>query len=190
MTNPPQRSLLDGRNVAQLDEREIFRAIQVFITLDDSVNARHEPNSWTRFQINLDPITNQQFGEVVFSADLFPGQNVANPNAMLSLRGAAAHELAHYYRWESKTELPHGEMVHLDEAMTSLEAALRYSAGLGPVDISGLISDALHRLRLFVSETNAAKAMAADAAEAHEAPAACSVQGAPASSIGPAQALD
>ena len=149
---PVYKSLLDGRNVVPLEQRDINRAAQTFIALDDGVNARYEPDSWTRFQITIDEQTGEEYGEIVFSADLYPGQNIANPNAILSPKAAAAHELAHYYRWESKTELPHGHLVHIDEAMTSLEAALRYAAKLSSVDTSGLISDALERLRRFVIE--------------------------------------
>jgi len=155
--NPGRKSLLDGRNVVPLEQREINRAVQLFIALDEGVNARFESDSWTRFQVAADEHTGQEYGEVVFSADLYPGQNIANPNAILSPRAAAAHELAHYYRWESKTELPHGELVHIDEAMTSLEAALRYAGKLSTVDVSGLISDALERLRRFVVDIEAAK---------------------------------
>jgi len=153
--NQVRKSLLDGRNVAPLDQRAVNRAAQTFIALDDGVNARYEADSWTRFQVAADEATGEEYGEIVFSADLYPGQNIANPNAILSPKAAAAHELAHFYRWESKTELPHGKLVHIDEAMTSLEAALRYAAKLSSVDTSGLISDALERLRRFVLELEA-----------------------------------
>lgn len=144
-------SLLEGRNAAPLNEREQRRAANVFLGLDPTVSARYEAGSRTRFVVSLDE-DGDEFGEIIFSADVYPGGNLVNPNASLSLDGAAAHELAHFYRWVNKSELPHGELENIDEAMTSLEAALRFSAKLSPNDIQGLISDALHRLRLHLGE--------------------------------------
>ena len=144
-------SLLDGRNLTPLSDREQRRAVNVFLGLDRGVNARYEEGTRTRFLTSIDDV-GEEFGEIVFSADVYPGGNLVNPNASLSLDGAAAHELAHYYRWLNKSELPHGQLTHVDEAMTSLEAALRFSGQLSPNDIQGLISDALHRLRLHVEE--------------------------------------
>jgi hypothetical protein len=144
-------SLLDGRNPAPLTEREQRRAANVFLGLDRSVNARYEEGARTRFLVGVDE-SGDEFGEIIFSADIYPGPNLINPNASLSLEGAAAHELSHYYRWSNKSELPHGHLTHLDEAMTSLEAALRFPQSLSANDIQGLISDALHRLRLHVDE--------------------------------------
>lgn len=144
-------SLLDGRNLTQLSEIEQRRAVNVFLGLDHGVNARYEVGTRTRFVTAIDE-AGEEFGEIIFSADVYPGGNLVNPNASLSLNGAAAHELAHYYRWLNKSELPHGQLTHVDEAMTSLEAALRFSGILSATDIQGLISDALHRLRLHVEE--------------------------------------
>lgn len=144
-------SLLDGRNMTPLSDREQRRAVNVFLGLDRGVNARYEEGTRTRFVTAIDEV-GEEFGEIVFSADVYPGANLVNPNASLSLDGAAAHELAHYYRWVNKSELPHGTLSHIDEAMTSLEAALRFSERLSSNDIQGLISDALHRLRMYVAE--------------------------------------
>lgn len=144
-------SLLDGRNMTPLSDREQRRAVNVFLGLDRGVNARYEEGTRTRFVTAIDE-AGEEFGEIVFSADIYPGANLVNPNASLSLDGAAAHELSHYYRWVNKSELPHGTLSHVDEAMTSLEAALRFSEKLSSNDIQGLISDALHRLRMYVAE--------------------------------------
>ncbi len=144
-------SLLEGRNNVPLDDREKKRAANIFLGLDARVNARHEAGTRTRFVTGVDE-AGEEYGEVIFSADIYPGGNLANPNASLSLDGAAAHELAHYYRWMNKSELPHGELINIDEAMTSLEAALRFAGKLSDGDIQGLISDALHRLRMHVAE--------------------------------------
>jgi hypothetical protein len=123
----------------------------VFLGLDRNVNARYEEGTRTRFVTDIDG-GGEEYGEIIFSSDVYPGANLVNPNASLSLDGAAAHELAHYYRWLNKSELPHGQLSHIDEAMTSLEAALRFSEKLSSNDIQGLISDALHRLRMHVAE--------------------------------------
>lgn len=144
-------SLLDGRNLTPLTDREQRRAANVFLGLDSGINARYEQGARTRFVTAIDE-SGEEFGEIIFCADIYPGTNLVNPNASLSLDGAAAHELAHYYRWINKSELPHGELTHIDEAMTSLEAALRFSGRLSPNDVQGLISDSLHRLRLYVAE--------------------------------------
>jgi hypothetical protein len=144
-------SLLEGRNNAPLSEKEIKRASNTFIGFDQNVNVRYEPGAHTRFRVSEDE-AGEEYGEIIFSEDIYPGNNVANPNSALSVPGAAAHELAHFYRWQGKTELPDGQLTHIDEAMTSLEAALRYSHGLSTTDLHGLISDALQRLRLFVGE--------------------------------------
>lgn len=142
-------SLLDGRNLSPLNEREQRRAANIFLGFDGNVNARYEEGSRTRFLVEVDD-NGDEFGEIIFSNDIYPGPNLINPNASLSLEGAAAHELAHYYRWSNKSELPIGQLTHIDEAMTSLEAALRFSQKLSANDIQGLISDALHRLRMHV----------------------------------------
>lgn len=145
------KSLLDGRNNAPLSEKEIKRAANIFLGFDQAANVRYEAGTTTRFRIAEDE-DGEEFGEIIFSEDIYPGGNIANPNSTLSVPGAAAHELAHLYRWQGKTELPHGQLTNIDEAMTSLEAALRYSHGLSSTDLQGLISDALQRLRLFVAE--------------------------------------
>jgi len=147
-------SLLDGRHVAPLSDAEIRRASSTFMGLDNQVNVRHEAHGNTRFRTSVDEF-GEEFGEIVFSSDLYPGTNIANPNSALTMKAAAAHELAHFYRWTDKSELPHGVLTQIDEAMTSLEAAIRYAAALNSTDMHGLISDALQRLRLFVATQDA-----------------------------------
>lgn len=151
-TIPTRKSLLDGRNLAPLSEHEIRRVSNTFLGMDNKVNVRYEEDTTTRFIAAIDDEDGQEFGEIIFSSDIYPGSNITNPNAALSLKGAVAHELTHHYRWQNKTELPHGTMTNIDEAMTSLEAALRYSHSLDTTDVQGLISDSLQRLQLFLSE--------------------------------------
>lgn len=159
--NRERKSLLDGRNVAPLTEHEIRRATNTFMGMDNRVVVRFQEASTTRFRQDVSE-DGEEYGEIIFSNDVYPGRNIANPNSALSLKGAAAHELAHYYRWEGKTELPHGTMTHIDEAMTSLEAALRFSQHLDATDIQGLISDSLQRLTLFLNEQAAEEPAVAD----------------------------
>ena len=60
---------------------------------------------------------------------------------------AAAHELSHFYRWRDKTELPAGAYRDLDEALTSLDAMLRYDRELTRHEVLQLGRDAIHRLQ-------------------------------------------
>lgn len=61
------------------------------------------------------------------------------------MKAAAAHELSHYHRWRDTTELPVG---YLDEALTSLDAALRYSRALSSHEVQQLIRDPIKRISL------------------------------------------
>ena len=144
-------SLLAGRNNTPLDNVAIKRASNTFLGFGEDVNVIYQAGSATRFRVVTDDV-GEEYGEVVFSEDIYPGQNIANPNSALTLAGAAAHELAHFYRWQGQTDLQHGHLIHIDEAMTSLEAALRYPHKLNNTDLQGLISDALQRLRLFAAD--------------------------------------
>jgi hypothetical protein len=63
---------------------------------------------------------------------------VVDPNSALSMKAAVAHEISHFHRWRDQTELPLGVHRHLDEAMTSLDAALRFAAQLSAHDIQQL----------------------------------------------------
>jgi hypothetical protein len=146
-------SLLAGRNSAPLTQEEVRRATNVFLGLDDKVNARHEADVRTAFRVSIDDSGNH-YGEVVFGPDIYPGTSVVDPNSALSLQAAAAHELTHYHRWRDKTSISEEELEHIDEALTSLEAVLRYDHQLNRTDVRVLVSDAMQRLRLYVKELN------------------------------------
>ena len=143
--------LLAGRNQGPLGQVEIRRATNTFLGLDSTVNVRHDPSAQTGFRIARDE-SGDEFGEVVFGPDIYPGRGVVDPNSALSLDAAAAHELAHYYRWRDKTELPTNGMTPLDEALTSLEAILRYERHLKAHDIRMLVSDAVQRINIYISQ--------------------------------------
>jgi hypothetical protein len=145
-------SLLAGRNRAPLTQEEVRRAINVFLGLDNKVNAKYEADTKSAFRISVDDHTGEEFGEVVFGPDIYPGSGVIDPNSALSLDAAAAHELTHYHRWRDKTAIDAAELEHVDEALTSLQAIFRYEHQLSQTDLRLLVSDAIQRLQLYVKE--------------------------------------
>lgn len=148
-------SLLAGRNIKPLSDDEVKRIFNIFLGLDDKVAVRYDSASSTGFQPFRDE-SGELYGEIIFGPDILPGTNIANPNASLSVTAAAAHELAHYYRWYNGYALAEDELPHLDEALTSLDAILRYGDKLTDIDIRGLAADAIHRISLFIQEIPAA----------------------------------
>jgi hypothetical protein len=151
MDDRRKHSLLAGRNHAPLSQEDIRRAINTFLGLDQHVNVRYEGTARTVFHVNIAE-SGDEIGEIIFGPDIYPGRSVMDPNSALGLQAAAAHELTHYYRWKDKNELPHGSFGHLDEALTSLQAILRYSRNLSDQDILQLVSDAMQRIQLYHQE--------------------------------------
>jgi hypothetical protein len=94
-------------------------------------------------------IQEEEVAEIVFGVDLYPGSGIADPNSLLGVEGAAAHELTHWHRWKDRTELSDPDFYEIDEALTSLGAALRYPK-LSEQSIRELIADAILRLQMFV----------------------------------------
>lgn len=142
-------SLLAGRNQAPLSSEDVRRAINTFLGLDPTVNVRYEESEPTVFHVSYEE-SGEEFGEIVCGPDIYPGRSVIDPNSALGLQAAAAHELTHYYRWKDKTELPDSSMEYLDEALTSLQAILRYDRQLSEQDVRQLVSDAMQRLHLYI----------------------------------------
>src|ERR1700723_798458 len=144
-------SLLAGRNKAPLNSGEIRRASNVFLGLDATVSARYDANSETAFRL----VTGEpggEYGEIVFGPDIYPGSSVVDPNSALSLDAAAAHELTHYHRWRDKAEIKDDRLMHVDEALTSLQAISRYEHRLNKTDRRLLVADAILRLNLYLQE--------------------------------------
>jgi hypothetical protein len=138
-----------NRNVIRLTPQEVDRATRTFLSLEDEeIIFRYVANSQTRFRVVPAEGDQEEYSEIIFSEDLYPGRNIANPNAQVSMKAAIAHELAHYHRWRDKRELEGEDFKHLDEALTSLEAATRYAADLNDTEIQQLLADATERLRL------------------------------------------
>jgi hypothetical protein len=147
---PPEKSsLLAGRNRAPLSPEEVRRAVNTFLGLENIVNTLYDPNGRTVFRVTREE-SGQEYGEIIIGPDIYPGTSVVDPNSALGLTAAAAHELTHYHRWTDKTALPDDSLEHLDEALTSLHAIMRYSSQLREHDVRQLISDAIQRLQLFI----------------------------------------
>ena len=145
-----QQSLLAGRSTVPLSEAQVKSVTQTFIGLDQTVPFQHDPDGRTRFSVHDEE--GVDVGRVYFGPDIYPGQGVADPNSALSMKAAVAHEISHFHRWQDQTELPHGHNGHLDEAMTSIDASLRFAGQLSPHEIQQLIRDSLQRIQLHLNE--------------------------------------
>ena len=141
-------SLLAGRNQLPLSPDDIRRATNTFLGLDSDVNVHYNPTAPTVFRVCREQ-SGEEYGEIMFGPDIYPGPSVVDPNSALGLKAAAAHELTHFHRWKDKTALPDEAMEHLDEAQTSLQAILRYDRHLSEHDVRQLVSDATQRLQLY-----------------------------------------
>lgn len=144
-------SLLAGRNTKPLSDDDVRHIFNIFLGLDDKILVRHEASCNTGFRV-MRSESGELYGEIVFGPDILPGSSIVNPNSALSAKAAAAHELAHYYRWYDRLALPADEMTHLDEALTSLEAILRYGHKLSDIDVRDLAADAIQRIALFIKD--------------------------------------
>jgi hypothetical protein len=146
MTTRAQQSLLAGRSTIELSERQVRSVTNTFIGLDANVPFQYDPGGHTRFVVETED--DEDIGRVYFGRDVYPGPSVMDPNSALSMLAAVAHEISHFHRWQDRTELPLNVYRHLDEALTSLDAALRFAAQLSPHEIQQLIRDAIVRLQL------------------------------------------
>lgn len=151
-----RESLLAGRNPAPLDPREIRRATNTFLGLDPVASVRYAEGARTAFRVTIEET--EEIVEIVFGPDLYPGIGVADPNSSLSMQAAAAHELTHYYRWTDRTEIVDEQLYEIDEALTSLEAILRFPRELNPHDIRQLVADAILRLQIYAQRPRPAPA--------------------------------
>lgn len=150
MPTRAEGSLAAGRSTEPLSDGKIRSVGSTFLGLDQSVPFKHDPDGRTRFVVEL--IEEEEIGTVYFGADVYPGAAVFDPNSALSMKAAVAHEISHHHRWRDATELPLGVHEHLDEAQTSLDAALRFAGQLSPHEIQQLIRDAVQRLQLLRGE--------------------------------------
>lgn len=149
-TTEKRLSLLAGRNLSPLSEDDVRRVINTFLGLGSAINTVHEVRRRTVFRVQRDKDTGELYGEIVFGPDVYPGQNVIDPNSALSMEAACAHELTHYHRWHDKIELTDDSLEDLDEALTSLQAINLFDRHLREHDVRQLVSDAIQRLQRFV----------------------------------------
>jgi hypothetical protein len=145
-----QHSLLAGRSNVELSEVQVRKVTNTFLGLDRNVPSKYDADGHTRFVVEIEE--EEEVGWVYFGRDIYPGTSVLDPNSALSMTAAVAHEICHYHRWQDRTELPLGVHRHLDEALTSLDAALRFSGQLSSHEIQQLIRDAMQRLQLHHAE--------------------------------------
>lgn len=152
---PNRESLLTGRNSRELSDHDVRRVFNTFLGLEPSLPVRYEAGSRTVFRV---PAREPDSGdcEVTFGEDIYPGSSVLDPNASLSMLAAAAHEVSHYCRWRDKTELLDDDLEEIDEALTSLEAILRFPRQLNDHDARQLVADAIQRLQIYVQRRQAA----------------------------------
>jgi len=157
---PRLPSLMTGRNCAPLSDEQKKRVINTFLGLDADAVVRFDDGR-TVFRVCRDEQTGEEYGEVLFGADIYPGTNIVDPNSSLGLVAAAAHELTHLYRWRDMQALDDESLEHLDEALTSLQAIANF-ADLKPREVRQLAADAMQRLRLYLQQVGAAAAAGAD----------------------------
>jgi hypothetical protein len=155
-------SLLPGRNLNPLTDGQIRSVMNTFLGLDRNSAPIYRPEGRTVFRVSV--IENEEVSEILFGADIYPGPNVADPNASLGLKAAVAHELCHFYRHADMTEINDPALMHIDEALTSLDAVSRFSRDLSDHDIRQLVADAMHRLQLYAREQAPPEALADAAA--------------------------
>jgi hypothetical protein len=160
-------ALLANRNNAPLDANAQRRTVNTFLGLDNTANVRYEDGAITRFRVTRE--NDEDTPEIIIGPDIYPGPNVADPNASLCMEAAAAHEVVHFHRWQAKTELPHGFLTDIDEALTSLEAVLRFPRQLRDHEVRPRVADAIHRLQKFAQEHAGMAVQANNAAAAAEA---------------------
>ena len=147
-----QASLLEGRNLEPLSDDRIQTVYATFHWFDRTANVKFDGGR-TRFSpVAGDPNVNHR---IFFGPDIFPGQNIGNPNSCLSMRAAVVHELTHRARHDNGFEVNEPELEHIDEALTSLSAILQFQRKLEDYEILELVADAVHRLQKFVQEHQA-----------------------------------
>lgn len=145
-----EHSLLPNRSAKVLEPKDQTNVYNTFLGLDNTVNVKYEAGSKTCFKVTI--IDGEEVGEIIVGPDIFPGQDIVNPNAMLSMEAAAAHEVSHFHRWRNNQEIMNNDFQDLDEALTSLTAIMRFNVQLGHSDQLGLVADAMQRITKFLGE--------------------------------------
>jgi hypothetical protein len=146
-----RESLLAGRNAQPLTDEAVLRVFSIFRYLDQNAPVRYDPGQRTCFRVGPNE-NGVQVAEIVFGPDIRPGQGIFDPNSRLGVEAAAAHELSHFHRYQDGTELNQEALLHVDEALTSLDAVLRFQGLLSENDRRQLVADAMQRLHLYVQQ--------------------------------------
>lgn len=146
----PHNSLLAGRNVRPLTDSQIRQVAAIIVALEPNVAFDYRQEAKTSFHVREEG--GEEYGEIVIGPDIYPGYSSVDPNSLLGVQAAVAHELTHYRRRLDAIELPHGVKQHLDEALTSLEAIVKYERHLTEIDVRQLVSDAIQRIYLYLRE--------------------------------------
>ena len=157
---PEEFSLPANRNLEKLTEHQVELVNRLFGAFEPgavTLEWENEYGARSFFEPRTDEY-GQEYGVIRLGPDIFPGKSVGNPNAVLDVYGAVAHEIEHFYRWQSGYELPAGWHRDLDEALTSLQAVCRQQGQLTKPQLVQLVSDALHRLTQHVELLKAAEA--------------------------------
>jgi len=147
---PRQNSLIAGRNTEPLNDRKVNAVVNTFYGLDREALVRYDPAERTVFRTYMEE--NELRHEIVFGPDILPGAAIGHPNSVLSMKAAVAHELTHKFRHLEGTEINEDPLLHIDEAMTSLGAILRFRTQIDDYEVMQLVSDAYQRLQLYVQE--------------------------------------
>lgn len=142
-------SLLGGRRAAGLTDREVRNVLNTFLAFERKLAVKHQAGQRTRFRVYTDE-QGEEIAEVVFGEDVYPGGGVVDPNSVLSVDAAVAHEASHYHRYQNRSEIDEVALEEIDEALTSLEAIQRYPKQLEEHDVRMLVADAIQRLNMYV----------------------------------------
>jgi hypothetical protein len=153
---PKNASLISGRNTEPLDDRKVNAVVNTFYGLDKEALVRYDPAARTVFRTYFEGTELKH--EIVFGPDILPGIAVGDPTSVLGMKSAVAHELTHKARHLDSTEIDEEDLMHIDEAMTSLGAIMRFRTSLEEFDVLQLVSDAYQRLQHHVAALRAAAA--------------------------------
>lgn len=153
MPDDPRRSLIAGRSNEPLDDRQVRAVGNTFAGLDYAVPYKHDPDGVTAFRVEFDADDDgQEYGIVYFGRDVYPGTGLIDPNSALSMKAAVAHEISHFYRWQDRSALPEPAHEFLDEALTSIDAALRFAGKLTEHELQQLMRDAMLRMQMYYNQ--------------------------------------
>ena len=139
--------LASGRNKTPLTtaQRERVREHVSALLPDVEVEFDDAHDAYTHMKETYDADSNR-VGKLVVAADFLPGNADPMPNSMVDDLATAAHELMHIVRWRYQHELDYKKHRDLEEAFTSLQAAVFFCKDLREQQLVMLANDAMQRL--------------------------------------------